>query len=424
MLASDKTIPVGVQRGNHELVVPQRMKYGTMKMAIPSIPLPNKRRSVDHTYSTNGNSIIQFRFPKTHFHDFRKGFVSFDLAIGTGGGTYKRLSQGIWSIVDRMKIFVGEEEFEDIQKYNILHTYLNESGANSDASATMLRGSSGVGTQVERNALGAVTTSYHLPLVSGVLNMGVWPLKLMKDVLRIELHLGNPQEYVETDWVGTAPVITITNPKFHNEKVSYLQSMENKISRELDRGMNLSYTTFTHYLSNSSGATEQNIQIPHIADLNDALHVLFQTAATTSDTTTNDKFLTWPKAGFSSVQYEINNTNRPEEPIDGQDDNANEAYQQYLKYYGFWPLSGMSQKEPPIDVNAYNSSRFFVIEDLRSAPNEPLVSSTTFSDANSDTLMKMKWTAPFVGYNIHSYVEHKKLGVLHRSASRSGRKLA
>lgn len=422
MLSTDKTIGDALRNRKHDFVVPQKHKYPLMRIATPSKNIPSKRRSKEPIYSSasSGNNIIRFDYPRADFQDFREGFIAFDLALTKVGGTYARLSQGVGSIVERMKIFLGEKEVEDVQSYNLLCSYIHETANNTDAASAILRKTAGVGTQLERNAMGAVTTEYHLPLVSGFLDWGVYPLKFMNDVLRIELHMANVNTCVETD--GTDPVFTINNAIFHTNRVEHLGPFEDRIQSMLKAGIPMSYPTYTHYLANAAGNSKQDVQVPHVSDLVRKIHTFLQDSTTATSLTANEKLLNWPKGGINSIHYEINNRNYPDEPMSAQGAISNDVYQAYLRSFGYWKLNGLSQLEPSIDVDTFNLNRFFLLLDLQSAPNEELISGSTLSSDASDFLMKIIFDAPLANHYIHTFVEHERLGVIRGSNSITSRK--
>jgi hypothetical protein len=84
----------------------------------PSIMrMENILRPQDNTaYSSNGNNIIRFAFPRENV-DFRKAYLKATITLTTTGGTYKRLPQGAWSVINRIRAVLGGVE-DETQYYN------------------------------------------------------------------------------------------------------------------------------------------------------------------------------------------------------------------------------------------------------------------------------------------------------------------
>lgn len=56
----------------------------------------------------SGNNIITFDVPNEAPIDFRGGFIFLDVVLGGTPGTYIRLAQGVWTIINKIRVIFGD----------------------------------------------------------------------------------------------------------------------------------------------------------------------------------------------------------------------------------------------------------------------------------------------------------------------------
>jgi len=349
-------------------VVPSDLLFTESKLGVPVTRGPIKRRAQQTEYNSLGNNEIIFQFPNDSLYDARRGYLTFDLAINTVGGTYKRIAEGIWSVFYRIRTKLGfelENMFEYNRYYSIIWDALNDARQSSAVARKLM----GIGTPTERNILGASTSHYVMPLLSGFFDQDMLPLNLINNIAELFLNLGDAATYVETD--GASPTITITNLRFHMEKISaaneYLQRVRAAMGSS---GLTLGYNTVNYYSQNlNAGASSiQSIIINHKSASLKGFISVFTQSNQVANPLINDKFRTWLKF-TDRHQLRLNERLFPEEPVEYGDVLSAEAYMTYLNWAKKWNLSGNLRFEPPpITVEEFSADKFLLIVDVNGYP--------------------------------------------------------
>jgi hypothetical protein len=196
-------------------VIPNSIKFARPKQGPPGTRKEFRFNPDTTSYASNTNNIVRFRFNNDGLIDFSRGFFAFDLSLTGGTGTYARVSQGIWSIVNRVRLTTGNE-LEDMREYGRLHNLLWETHRDPEV-GSVLGEVYGYGTQSQRNTWGATPTKdYAMPLLCGFFLTGPIPMGLFNQMLTLELYLEDPLRCIETD-SPTPVVFTLTNVYFHYE---------------------------------------------------------------------------------------------------------------------------------------------------------------------------------------------------------------
>lgn len=378
---------------------------------VPDLNRLDKRlQSSETNYASNGNNILTFDFPNISPIDFRGGFVFLNVILSKTGGTYIRIAQGVWSIINKVRILFGDFE-DEIQYYNRFYSYLFQVGTDNDVKSTIGYDLLGLGLASDRNTWGAdaAGTSYVMPFYYGLFRQGILPMNALSSkgnsqLLRIELYLENPSYCIETD--GTNPIITINNLRWHYTQVTSCNG-----DFEADLGRIVSMGAFqvgfeTHALYSNpvlSSAPDIIIQWKG-ASLNAFVH-WFVDGSTYSTTTTNDKFITFLRTFTGAVtvnnyQMNINETWLPVEAVDCTGI-AFRAYLMFLNYLGLWKIDGRCKFAAPITLDGFNDDEFFMVQDCRSIPrlwsaehSQENFNNVTTSFSTSNTLLRLSLTAP------------------------------
>ncbi len=383
--------------GAHPIQIPNAVKFKEVKQALACRRVPQKIRAANATYASNNNKQIQIKLPNNGLCDTRYGYLSFDCSISATGGTYRRLSYGAFSAFDRLSVKFGSVEVEDIRDYNRIQNLLWETEQiaeiTSNFGSTTTIGGMGFGTQAERNALGLLTTNYCIPLYSGVLNTELLPFQVIKSGMELNLYIGDPTTFVETD--GTLPIVTITNVIFHVERLDlepkYMAFINNYVA---SNGLRIGFHSMERYTNALNTGLQQSLTISNKSSSVSGLYNIFVDSTTLNSTTTNDKFITWEPNNLVEYSTNINGTIFPEEPIDCVSNGAWEAYQIYLRYCSKWQLNGMIRSQPALPFETFRTSRFLFIIDLEPYPEEEgLINPFTTLGNNSTSILKLVFSS-------------------------------
>lgn len=373
------------------LIIPTSLKW-----QIPKRGPHGKRRefrlpAVTGTYSTSSDRIVRFNFNNSGLIDFRRGYLSFDLNLTTVGGTYRRLSQGVWSIFNRLVLKTGKT-LEDIREYNLLHSLIFESTKSYDVQDVIAPDAYGYATQSVRNSKGQNTTNYSMPLLCGFMLSGIVPMGALQQVLQLELYMDEPTRFVETD--GTQPVVTLTNIFFHYEVLElgdeYTAAVKNMTT---GTGLTYPFRSFTYYTQPITTANN-NLVIPHSSSGIETFISILRRSDNMNSMTVNDKFITWPKNDAFDGQIRFNNDFFPLEPIQYNGDQL-QGYINYLKWVDSWRLGGIYTKETPtIQSQSFNTDRFIIVNNIDTFPNEGLVSDKTTTMAGNNVFLRLNLNSP------------------------------
>ncbi len=396
-------------------MVPQSLKFTTTKRGLAARRVPVKLRPEQQTYASNNNKLIQIKIPNTALFDTRKGYITFDVGLTTTGGTYKRMHNGIFSCINRLRMLAGSTEIEDIQDWNRIYSILWAALNPSEVVSAIAHTAMGFGTQVERDALGAATTSYCCPLYSGILNSELLPTRDISSNLMLELYIEDGTVCVETD--GTVPIITISNILFHVERLeldpAYMEFISSYIR---SNGLQFGFHTWQRYINSLPASSSQQLLINHrSSSMNGMLNILVN-SANINDPTVNDRFLTWPAetpngAVWNQTKLLINAMPFPDEPIDLVQARKMEPYQMYCRWAMKWNLNGFLAIAPPITNDSFTIAevgRFLQVDDLEAYPEEPNVINAFTTLAMNSTILKMIQFSKAIdaGFQLDSWVEY------------------
>jgi len=400
------------QFGYLENVVPDSMKFAPIQRGMSARRTPIKvRPDSGQTWTSNGNKIIRFNLPNDALYDTRYGWLSFTVALAVTGGTYSRFHSGIFSIIRRLRVMAGATELEDLDYYNRLQAFLWEILNPPDVTSAIGVTTMGFGTQAQRNGL-SPQSDYACPLFSGVLNTELLPLDNIKGYVWVEITLEDGVNCVETD--GTNPVITVSNPIFHVERLDIDPAYRARLSSMVaSQGLRIGFRTWNRFVTALTTGSMQQITLnTKNSSINSILNFLIN-SSTISDTTVNDKFLTWlptPVGGvgtFQRTQLQINGKQFPEEPIECLSTQRYEAFQMLCRWCMKWKLNGILDIAPPISNAAFQVNRFVQIDDLEAYPEYPQLVNPASTVNISNSLLKTFNFTNTIGanYQIDQWVE-------------------
>jgi len=386
-----------------QLTIPESLKFSVPKKGPSGTRKVFRGNSVSSTYSTSTDKIVRFFFPNTQVLDFRRGAITFNLQITNSNGSYARLSQGIWSIFNRVRLSTGME-LEDIREYNLLHSLIWETFRDDDAGDNV-GPVYGYTSQAERNILGATTTGYQMPMLCGFFLSGAVPLSLFQEQLKLELYLEDTDRCVETD-SNTTPIITLTNIYFHYEVLEMAPGVEMNI-RNMAKASGVCYPfrSFTYYTQSLTSSVTNNV-IPHSSAGIDAFISVMRNYSNLASRTTNDKFITWLPNNTLQHQLKLNNEYYPLEPTSCTDP---QSYIEMLRWISKWKLGGVYNRPTSISYEAYNLNRFIIIKSVEMYPGEGLVNEVS-TDMSGQYVYLLLWmsSAPPSNTNLDTFVQSFK----------------
>ncbi len=371
--------------------VPQSLRPTTVKQGLPARRTIVKIRSIEQSYTSNKNKLIRIQLPNDAFYDTRKGYLKFDLDIAVTGGTYKRLANGSFTVFNRLRVLAGSTEIEDIMDWNEIYSILYESGNPALVRNNVGTELMGFGTQLQRNGWATATKTYGCTLFSGVFNTELLPFECINSGIVLELYLADGVNVIETD--GTNPIITVSNVTFYMHRIDVDPSYASNIKAAVrGRGLQIGFRTWEKNVQALTTGARSDLTINQkSSSLNGILNV-FMNSAEISDTTVNDKFLTWvPNPGgvnLISTQNQINGKMFPDEPIDTVSANRLEPYIGYTTWDMKQKLNGLLQIAPSISNTSFNVNRFLQIDDFEAYPEEPDLVNPFTTLGNNATLIK------------------------------------
>ncbi len=377
---------------NYPDYVPDEVKFGEIKKALAAKRTPIIIRSENVENATNTNRRIQIKLPNSAILNTRKGFLKFTVELTAAGSTYKRLHSNVACIFNRLVVRNGTSTLQDSKDINRLSLLMWEAFNNPDMSGE-LGMSCGFGTQVERNAAGAIITSYSCPLYGGLFSKEMLPLRDLKNPIEIDLYLEEPSAIMETDSVSTL-IIRVTNFEFHVERYDLDQAYTDFISSYIkSNGLRLGFHSFERYQNLVTASTSQNLIINHrTSSLNGIINVFVDSTQLNSPTV-NDRLITWLPRGLATSQVDINGKLFPDEAIDTLSVNRWDAYQGYLRWANRWHIDGMvPEVVAPINSTAFAIDRFLQLDDFEPYPENAENIINPFTTLENSANIRKKYT--------------------------------
>jgi hypothetical protein len=385
-------------------IIPDSLKFQVPKQGPPGTRKIVRMAATDSSYATNTNKIVRFYFPNANVVDFRRGAIFFDLTISNlTNATYARISQGIWSIFQRVYLYT-KTTLEDLREYNLIQSMLSESFRDPDV-WDVLGELYGFGTQEERNTWGSATKTFSMPLISGFFLSSAVPLSMFSEKVCLEMYLDDPTKFVETDST-TTPIITLTNLYFHYEVLLLNSAMLGTIaSMAQAKGVCYPFRTFSYY-TQAVVSNTNNLVIPHSSSGIDAFINIMRRTDNMFNMQVNDKFLTWNNNACLQHQLKIDNEYYPLEPTLANNQNP-ASYLEFIRWIGKWKLGGNYCKPLVITPDEYDNNRFIIVKEVAMYPGEGLVSNVS-TNRSGQFVYLLLWlqNQPGNPNNLETYVQH------------------
>lgn len=410
----------------HAAEFPRSLGFPKPKVAAFTINRDRHRiQSIHPSHTPNsGNNKIQFRIPKTHIIDFRKGVFSFEITITPAGGpaTFTRLSFGAYSFIKKFSI-LDPKILEENRAYNKYAAIVYET--TSKQGDVLLTGpTTGAVSAAERTIFSLVANKrYSIGILSGILNASPFPAKFLEggDIM-IEFELAPPSDCLETNGPVGSANYTVTNCELEYDWIDD-PDYERFVVRAVNSGgLNFSSLGAEFYQSNPITAANQNINITHRSPSVEGIILTMKPAAFDGNIQSIDKFLTWQKGNIQTVQIRNGGRLWPQEEFD-----AIKTFDLWIEYQRMLHKHSFTGSVPgvatTITLSDFETDRFLIYLDLNGVSGDGLINPIGTSGNNIDMILLLKQTAPPAVVMILDYfVLHwntvllKADGKMHRTA--------
>lgn len=403
----------GTSFENKETVIPESLKFQTTKSGIPTRRVPVKFQTEESRYATNSNRKIRVRIPNNAMYNFDACYATMDVTVtATPNGDPVAICQFIASIFNRLRIQWNAVEVEDVRDYNRIYNIIWKM-LNVQMVTAAYGTSMGFGTLVQRQALSAVTTTYTVPIFSGLFSKGMLPMHVVPCGLMLELYLEDPQSVLETTpaaiAAGYVPVITVDHFEFHCERIELDDAYHTFIRNYVQaNGLKLGFFAYERYINVIGNGTTFNPLInQRSSSLNSVINIFVQNLDIFNMAVV-DRFINFPKLTLNT--YNVLNNGRifPDEPIIVNSTFANECWQIYCRYINKWKISGILPMHQPISSAEFNTFSFIFLADFEAYPDRPdLINPFTTLGNNAVLQEKLQFAAPVPnGYELNSWAEY------------------
>lgn len=303
--------------------------------------------SSSYVVTSSSNQTIRFALPRNIFGcNFSNLKFRFDFSIQ--GGTTPSCVNGIFSVINRLRLIAGGTTLLDEEQYGLAEWLRFNLYANSAITANSAI-AFGIDSQVNRRTAAAGRQYIIYPLNFLSSNVVV-PYAMMNNDIYLEFVLENPNACIESATAVTS--YTIANPVLLVESVIPSEKYKSELMGMASANQ-LRYAFVGHnYYIQACASTNNNIRIPETCrSLKGVYHGQRLSTVTGDQTSANKRDLNYNATNL--IQYKIDNTiNMPPDPIQCN----GVAIEQYL--YSIEYFNGNAYD--PYRWSPYNSPATFV----------------------------------------------------------------
>lgn len=398
-------------------------KIDQPKMGVHVYQQPWKFFPVDNNvYKGRGQNRVRFEIPNSCIFNFGPGYLTVDVTLESNGvllppigpllPAYLRLRNGIWSCINRARHLDNLQPIEEIFPYNLIYGFKWRFIQNQPYATAVGPDLLGIGTQANRNAWGAITKKYIIPLDLGWIRAGPFPAKYMRNAQSIELFLEDPSVCMETN-LGS-PNYTFSNMELHVYKMlpgfpgveNQIQGnlWEDSLRREIQSGNYRVMIDYWDWYQNTPLAVQGDYLIPIKTACIKSITSVFANVNSVGNTQINDTMVVYPKLDVSQYFLKIFTNLFPEQPVECRD-NAIEAYMFYLNWINTWKINAFPTGDQPtfpnaitdipIDIDTFNASAFLMNADFRSTRYRNCINPILNTDTSTtDTRIYVRFDVP------------------------------
>lgn len=294
--------------------VPRSLTRNTVMATIKATRKEVAVRPYNQATYTPQTFLTQINLPINGIYDFSRSKLIFTASFAQTGGTYVRCSNGIWTMLSRIRILSSSKTIEDFRNYNqwcaLFYQMIREPDVDSNFGPTW-----GVGSQASRN-IWASGYTYAIPLLCGFFTLPPLNTDAMQggltEQITMELYWDQPVVFMEND--GTLPTYTVNQVLWY---VDLLEIPEASVRKTISqRGSTYKITTVQAYPNPIFQQQNYQITITHKCNSLVALVGVQLTTGNQNTGTVNDKLETFNYNGCINYQTRINMQYYPQEPID------------------------------------------------------------------------------------------------------------
>jgi len=408
-------------------------KYTCPKTGVHVYQQPWKFYPVDNNnYKGRGQNRIRFEIPNSCIFNFTTGYLSFYLTLSTDGivqlpstdPAYVRLGNGSWEIAQRMRHLDNLQPIEEIFPYNLIFSFKWVFMQNQPYAQNVGPDLLGIGTTAQRNAWGALTKKYVIPIDLNWIRAGPFPAKYMRNAQSIEIYLEDPSVCMETNC--GSPNYTVSNCEMHCYKMlpgfpgveNAIQGMawEESIKRDIQSGQYRVMIDWWDWYQNTPLAIQGDYLIPIKTACIKGIYTVFGNVNNVGNTQINGKMMSYPKLSLNQYYLKIFSCLFPEQPVDCTD-NAIEAYMFYLTWINTWKINSFPTGDQPTFPNAitdvpisldnFNNTKFCAFADFRSTRYRDCINPILNTDTSTtDTRIYLRFdSTPPTGSCAYHFAE-------------------
>jgi hypothetical protein len=251
----------------------------------------------------NPNTQCSFILPQGMLLNGKNRPIRFrgEFTFSKTGGSFVRPHNGILSLIRRLRVFVGSVCVSDTDQYGVLSALAH----NYRYSQDWFDGNgylSGYGSQAQRNAFGAASSTwFEFELLENLFRQNL-PVFKNEARIKVEIHWEDPSKCIETD--GTSPSYQITNAQLRCSGL-YLDNPEQVAA--MTRNVVCAFENYRvqqHILT--AGLTTSSVKLNVMLRDCTAIAFCMLNDANLTDPTSNDRLSTFARNGLSRAELKIN----------------------------------------------------------------------------------------------------------------------
>lgn len=387
-------------------------KVNRPKVGISVYNEPYYWNPIDNgNYSAKSNNRIRLDIPNTDIWDFRHGWFAADVTLTSDGVStnedppYLRMASGSWNMFERLRHLSNLSPFEEMYPYWSLYSW-QWVFEQAESIEQTFREQLGIGTKNEREswaqntganpATGGVVKRLIFPIDLGWLTAGPFPAKMINATQSIEVFLADPNQCIESNCGNLN--FTLSNVEIHAYKLTSKfpnvlnefrgTSWEEGFCNFIKSGQYEVMLDYFDWYQNTPIVQQGDYLIPVKTAAIQGIYTFFGNVQQISDSTVDDKALTFPKHNLAQFQHKIFSKMYPEQPVDCRGDGF-QPYQFYCNLVNAWKINGFPGGDPsapdaineaPIKLAEFNIDAFCAVADFRSMRKAPSINPIFNSD--------------------------------------------
>lgn len=252
--------------------------------------------SSTYTITGGGQGPIRFQLPQEYYVNLAQLVLKLNVAVT--GGTTPSVCDGIWSVINRIRVVIGSDEVINEQAYNLNYSIAyqcnaacggNQPAATSGNTAGVWAPWMGVGVIADRQTW-AAGRDYMFRPFDGIAPDKLLPLKYMAPVY-IDFYPEAPASCIEsatavTNYIVSSPVLIFN-------AVTPSDMYDNEMRLRVDEGRLTYLFTRHHYYSQPCTSATNQLQVADTSKSATKIFMVQRNSTTLSAQATLDKLNRW-----------------------------------------------------------------------------------------------------------------------------------